>query len=245
MLIIPAIDLKNGKVVRLRQGRPEDEVIYSSAPEDMARLWQEKGAKRLHLVDLDGAFEGRPKNLEAVRAILAAVNIPIELGGGIRTIGEIEKILDLGVRWVILGTSVIQNPDLTKQALAKFPERILVGIDARKGWVSIKGWQDETNILVKDLVRDLEAMGATGIIYTDILRDGMMVGPNFEGITELIKDTNLGIIASGGISSLKDLKRLEGLKDDGLTGAIIGKALYEGKIDLEKTIESIQTTDAR
>lgn len=237
MLIIPAIDLKNGKVVRLRQGKAEDETIYSNSPEDVARFWQEKGAKRLHVVDLDGAFEGKPKNLEAVNAIIGAVNIPIELGGGIRTLRDIEEILNLGVEWVILGTSVILNPDLVKAAILKFQERILVGIDAQDGKVSIKGWQNQTQILAKNLVRDVERMGVRGIIYTDILHDGMMKGPNFEGITELVEATGLELIASGGISFMEDIKRLIRLKRENLIGIIIGKALYEGEIGLEEAIK--------
>lgn len=243
MLIIPAIDLRKGKVVRLCQGRRDAETVYSSAPEDAARLWEEKGARCLHIVDLDGAFEGRPKNLTAVREILRCVNIPIELGGGIRTLEEIEMLLNLGVQWVILGTSLILNPKLVKEALKRFPDRILVSLDARQGRVLIKGWQDKTVIPVKDLAQDLEKIGITRIIYTDITRDGMMVGPNLGGIKKILSSTNLEIIASGGISSLMDLKRLKRLAPKGLRGVIIGRALYEGRIDLEEAID--QATEDR
>ncbi|HAV43203.1 TPA: 1-(5-phosphoribosyl)-5-[(5-phosphoribosylamino)methylideneamino]imidazole-4-carboxamide isomerase [bacterium] len=235
MLVIPAIDLKNGQVVRLRQGRPEDETVYSSKPEDAALLWQRKGARRLHIVDLDGAFEGSPKNIEVIRRILAAVEIPVELGGGIRRMEDIEEVLSLGVEWAILGTSIILNPELIREAAKRFPGRILVGVDVRRERISIKGWQDETRILTKDLFQGLEETGIAGIIYTDILRDGMMRGPNFEGIAELIRTTTLEVIASGGISSMQDIEKLKRLN---LKGVIVGRALYDGAIDLEEAVKS-------
>ncbi|MEW5766483.1 MAG: 1-(5-phosphoribosyl)-5-[(5-phosphoribosylamino)methylideneamino]imidazole-4-carboxamide isomerase [bacterium] len=233
MLIIPAIDIKKGQCVRLIQGKKNQETVYSPDPSAMARRWEAQGAELIHVVDLDGAFDGRPKNLEAVKQILAAINIPIQLGGGIRDISTIEALINLGVARVILGTKVITDPDLIKMACDRFEDRIVVGIDAQDGYVAIRGWQEVTASKAIPLAHQVEAMGVSRIIFTDIARDGCMSGPNFASIEKMVKGVHLEIIASGGISALEDIKKLKRI---GVAGCIIGKALYEGRFDLKEAV---------
>jgi phosphoribosylformimino-5-aminoimidazole carboxamide ribotide isomerase len=236
MIIIPSIDLKNGRVVRLSQGRPLKEVIYPYDPVEAAMMWEEKGAERLHVVDLDGAFAGEPKNLELVKRIATRVRIPIQFGGGLRKMRTIERVIGYGVRWVILGTALLRYPHLVKDAVMEFEERIIIGIDAKEGKVCVRGWEEETSIEPLVLARDMERLGVGCIIYTDILRDGMMSGPNFDGVSRIVEALQVKVIASGGISSIEDIKRLKLLEEKGLFGVIIGKALYEGTIDLAEAI---------
>jgi len=237
MLIIPAIDLKDGRCVRLLQGRADAVTVYSDRPEDVAKRWQELGAKVIHVVDLDGAFSGTQKNIEGIKNIRRAVSVDIELGGGIRDMERIEMLLGLGINRVILGTVAIERPELVKEASRRFPGRIIVGIDAKDGLVAVKGWVEVTSVKAKELALKMEEYGAWGIIYTDISRDGMLTGPNIEAIREMVEAVNIPVIASGGVSSIDDIKRLKEIK--GLWGVITGKALYTGAIDLKEAIESV------
>ena len=234
MIIIPAIDLKEGKCVRLLQGRMEDATVYSDNPEDTAKRWVAEGAELLHIVDLDGAFTGGMKNLSAIEAIRKAIRIPIEVGGGIRDIERIDQLLSLGVNRIILGTVAVEKPELVKEACKKYPDKILVGIDAKNGFVATKGWVEVTQIKAKELALMMQGYGAAGIIYTDISRDGMLTGPNIETTREMVESLKIPVIASGGISSIDDIKRLSKIK--GLWGAITGKAIYSGALNLKEAI---------
>lgn len=240
MLIIPAIDLKDGRCVMLFQGDPEQSTIFSNDPVQMAKKWEEKGAPFLHLVDLDGAFQGAPKNLEIVKEIGRNISIPIQLGGGIRDLKTIENILNSGIQRVILGTVAISNPDLTKEALKKYGDRIVIGIDATDGLVAVEGWGTTTKKTFVELGHEVKAWGAERIIFTDTKRDGTMGGPNLESTALIAQETGLKVIASGGVSSMDDLlalKRYEGL---GVEGAIVGKAIYLGNIDLAQAVKLLQ-----
>lgn len=235
MLIIPAIDLKNGKCVRLLQGKADAVTEYSDNPAAVAKRWEALGAKLIHVVDLDGAFTGNQKNIEGIKEIRKSVTVDIEVGGGIRDMERIEMLFKLGINRVILGTIAIERPDFVKDACRLFPQRIIAGIDARDGMVAIKGWVEITNIKATELALRMEDYGVWGIIYTDISRDGMMAGPNFEAMREMVERVNIPVIASGGVSSLEDIKRLKEIR--GLYGVITGKALYSGAIDLKEAIE--------
>ncbi len=236
MLIIPAIDLRNGKCVRLSQGRAEAETVYSVDPVAMAIRWQSEGAKLLHLVDLDGAFSGSPKNLPVIQEIIRAIEIPTELGGGIRDIERIEQMLEIGVWRTILGTAALKNPALVKDACAKFGERIAVGIDAKDGMVATRGWLDVSAKSAVLFAKEMEERGVKTIIYTDIKRDGMLTGPNVEFTGQLAEAVNVDVIASGGVSSLEDIKKLKSLEPLGVVGAITGRAIYTGNLDLKEAI---------
>ena len=234
MLLIPAIDLKGGQCVRLVQGRAGRAKVYSKDPSKVARRWQDEGARYLHVVDLDGAFSGEAKNLPALKRILEAVTIPIEFGGGVRSLGIIAKLLSLGVDRVILGTAAIENKGLIQKAIQRFgPERIVVGIDARGGKVAVRGWKKSTEVTTLSLAKRMKALGVRRVIYTDIARDGMLSGPNIPALKKMTKESGLGVIASGGISSLKDIKKVDAL---GVEGMIVGKALYEGKFTLREAL---------
>lgn len=230
MLIYPAIDIRGGRCVRLTQGLFEKEKVYFENPEEVAQMWQEKGAKALHIVDLDGALEGESKNLSVIQKVVKSVNIPVQVGGGIRSINEIEGLLAIGIKKVILGTKALHDREFMKETVDKFPGKIIVSIDAKDGYVAVDGWTKTSQVTVDDFVKDIEEIGVKTIVYTDISRDGMMQGPNFEGIRRLKQMTGIKLIASGGISSIDDLKRL---KEMDVEGAIVGKALYEGRIDLQ------------
>ncbi|MEK6677809.1 MAG: 1-(5-phosphoribosyl)-5-[(5-phosphoribosylamino)methylideneamino]imidazole-4-carboxamide isomerase [Nitrospirota bacterium] len=234
MIVIPAIDLKEGKCVRLLQGRMEDATVYSDNPEETAKRWVAEGAELLHIVDLDGAFTGGMKNLSAIESIRKAIRIPVEVGGGIRDIERIDQLLSLGVNRIILGTVAVEKPELVKEACKKYPGRILVGIDAKNGFVATKGWVEVTQIKAKELALKMQGYGAAGIIYTDISKDGMLSGPNIEATREMVESLNIPVIASGGISSIDDIKRLSNIK--GLWGAITGKAIYSGALNLKEAI---------
>ncbi len=235
MLVIPAIDLKEGRCVRLLQGRPDAVTEYSDNPAEVALRWQSLGARLIHVVDLDGAFTGFQKNLEGIRQIRKAVSIDIEVGGGIRDMERIEMLLGIGINRVILGTVAIERPELVKEACRRFPQRIVAGIDARDGLVAVKGWVEITGIKAKELALRMQEFGVWGIIYTDISRDGMLTGPNIEATRQMVESLSIPVIASGGVSSIDDIKRLREIK--GLYGVITGKALYSGAIDLREAIE--------
>lgn len=234
MLIIPAIDLKDGRCVRLRQGRADEVTVYSDDPVETARRWASEGAELIHIVDLDGAFSGNQKNLESILAIRQAVDVTLEVGGGIRTIEDIERLISLGIDRVILGTVAIKDPELLTLAAEKYPGKILVGIDAKEGKVAIKGWVEVTERDALDFAKSVEHLPLAGIIYTDIKRDGMLTGPNIETTRTMVENLRLPVIASGGISSIEDIKALKRIQ--GLFGAITGKALYSGAISLKEAI---------
>ncbi len=235
MLIIPAIDLKDGKCVRLRQGRMEDETVFSHKPVDMARQWFEQGARRLHLVDLNGAFEGKPVNGEVVKEIADAYpDKEIQIGGGIRDLHTIQSYLDAGVNFVIIGTKAVEEPEFVKQACAQFPEHIIVGIDAKDGWVATDGWAKVSQVQAVDLAKQFQGFGVSAIVYTDISRDGMMQGVNVEATLALAEAIDIPVIASGGITNMDDIRNLCAVSARGISGAITGRAIYEGTIDLAK-----------
>lgn len=236
MLVIPAIDLKEGRCVRLEQGLMERDTVYSDNPAAQARSWQEQGGELLHIVDLDGAFAGVPRNREAIAAIVRAIDIPTELGGGIRDLPTIEAYLDLGVGRVILGTVAKENPQLVAEACRLFPGRIVVGIDAKDGLVAVRGWADVTEKKASELAKEMEGFGVSAIIYTDIARDGMLQGPNLQATRALAESISIPVIASGGVSSLRDIENLLAIEDSGVVGVITGKAIYTGALDLREAV---------
>lgn len=236
MIVIPAIDLKDGKCVRLEQGLMERDTVFNDNPGAQARAWQDQGAELLHIVDLDGAFAGEPKNRAAIEAIVRAVSIPTQLGGGIRDMATIEAYLALGISRVIIGTAAQRNPELVKEACEKFPGRIVVGIDAKDGMVAVQGWAEVTGITAVDLARKFEGFGVAAIIYTDISRDGMLQGPNLEATRQLAEAISIPVIASGGLSTLQDIRELMTVESAGVTGVITGKAIYTGAINLAEAI---------
>ncbi|WP_366554800.1 1-(5-phosphoribosyl)-5-[(5-phosphoribosylamino)methylideneamino]imidazole-4-carboxamide isomerase [Aquibaculum sediminis] len=231
MILFPAIDLKDGQAVRLLRGDMEQATVFNPDPADQARRFAAAGFEWLHLVDLNGAFAGKPVNAAAVEAILQAVAMPVQLGGGIRDLATIERWLELGVRRVILGTVALKDPDLVQAACRAFPERIAVGIDARGGKVAVEGWAETSEIQAVDLARRFEDAGVAAIIHTDVERDGAMGGPNLDATLEIARAVAIPLIVSGGVSSLADLLAVKGAGDKGVVGAIIGRALYDGRID--------------
>ncbi len=233
MQLIPAIDLKNGQCVRLKQGLMEQATVFSDSPAQTAEHWYKQGARRLHLVDLDGAFAGEPKNFPAIKDILAAVSqhIPVQLGGGIRDLQTIEKYLDLGLTDVIIGTAAVKNPAFVREACREFAGHIIVGLDAKDGMVAIDGWATVTDYHVIDLAKQFENDGVNSIIYTDIGRDGMMSGVNIEATVKLAQNLLIPVIASGGLTNLDDIRALCAVEHEGVAGAITGRAIYEGSID--------------
>ena len=234
MQLYPAIDMKNGQCVRLRQGAFKDITIYSDAPEKVAAHWQEKGASFLHLVDLDGALAGYSVNEEVIRRIADTVSIPIEIGGGIRSKEAVERMLDLGVRRVIIGTKAAEHPEFLRDLVRTFGEEAIVaGVDAKDGMVAVEGWEKVSSLTARDLCLTMKEYGVRHIVYTDISRDGMLSGPNVEATRKLTEETGLDIIASGGVSCMEDLKCLH---EAGIRGAVIGKALYENRIDLAEAV---------
>ena len=234
MQLYPAIDMKNGQCVRLRQGAFKDITIYSDAPEKVAAHWQEKGASFLHLVDLDGALAGYSVNEEVIRRIVDTVSIPIEIGGGIRSGEAVERMLGLGVRRVIIGTKAVEHPEFLRDMVRTFGEEAIVaGVDAKDGMVAVEGWEKVSSLTASDLCLTMKEYGVRHIVYTDISRDGMLSGPNVEATRKLTEETGLDIIASGGVSCMEDLKCLH---EAGIRGAIIGKALYENRIDLAEAV---------
>ncbi len=233
MLLIPAIDLKDGRCVRLRQGDMDDATVFADDPVAVARTWLERGARRLHLVDLNGAVSGRPRNEGVIRQILDEIagRIPVQLGGGIRDLDTIERYLDGGLSYVIIGTAAVKNPGFLHDACGAFPGQIIVGLDAKDGRVATDGWSKLTKHDVVDLARKFEDYGVEGVIYTDIGRDGMLTGVNIDATVRLAQALKVPVIASGGIAGIEDIDRLCEVEDEGVEGAILGRALYEGKLD--------------
>ena len=235
MLIIPAIDLKDGQCVRLKQGLMEDATVFSDSPATMARHWVTQGARRLHLVDLNGAFAGKPKNESAIKAILKEVgdDIPVQLGGGIRDLDTIERCLDDGLTYVIIGTAAVKNPGFLHDACTAFPGHIIVGLDAKDGKVATDGWSKLTGHDVVDLGKKFQDYGVESIIYTDIGRDGMLSGINIEATVRLAQALTIPVIASGGLSNLDDIQQLLGVESEGVIGTIAGRAIYDGSLDFK------------
>jgi len=240
VIIIPAVDIKGGKCVRLEQGFMDRETIFSDYPEEMALQWERKGARRLHLVDLDGAVQGIPFNKKVIRNVVDRVSIPVQLGGGIRDLDTIEGYINLGIDQIIIGTVAYKDPDLVETACKRYPGRIIVGIDSKDSYVSVEGWTEPTNIIAIDLAKRFEDMKINSIIYTDIKRDGMKRGPNIDAIREFATAINAPVIAAGGISSIKDIENMAELEEDGLSGIIVGRALYDGSIRLEQAINTLR-----
>ncbi len=240
MILFPAIDLKDGKCVRLLRGEMSAATTFNEDPADQARKFAAAGCRWIHVVDLDGAFAGTPVNARAVEAILAAVKVPVQLGGGIREGARIAAWLDAGINRVILGTVALRDPELVKKACRDWPGRIVVGIDARGGRVAVEGWAETSDVLAVDLAKRFEDAGVAAIVYTDIERDGAMQGPNVEATAALARAVKIPIIASGGVSSLDDLRALKARAKDGIAGVISGRALYDGRIDLAEAVKLLE-----
>jgi phosphoribosylformimino-5-aminoimidazole carboxamide ribotide isomerase len=240
MLLIPAIDLRDGRCVRLVQGERSSEIVYSAEPVKMAKQWENKGASYLHVVDLDGAFTGTPQNLEIIQEIVQAIEIPVQLGGGIRSYDVVKKVLGLGVERVILGTAAILSNDLVSQCLEEFGERVAVGIDGRDGMVAIEGWESTVETTVYQLAQKIAALGIKRIVFTDTRRDGTLRGPNLEATKKMAEVSGLKVIASGGVSCLEDLHKLKELEPYGVEAVIMGKALYSGAVHLKEALEILE-----
>lgn len=241
MLVIPAIDLKDGHAVRLKQGDFNRSTVYSSDPLEVALRWEDAGAGRIHIVDLDGSLAGTPRNREVIRRIAGRIKAPIELGGGIRDLATIESYFDAGIRFAILGSVALKKPELVEAACAKFPGRIIVGIDARDGMAAVEGWTEATRRTAIELAGRFEQFSLDSIIYTDINRDGMETGVNVEATRKLAEAVKVPIIASGGVAGLRDIRELRKVEQSGIMGVIIGKALYTGAINLEEAIKVSQS----
>ncbi|MGI8936145.1 MAG: 1-(5-phosphoribosyl)-5-[(5-phosphoribosylamino)methylideneamino]imidazole-4-carboxamide isomerase [Phormidesmis sp.] len=239
MDVIPAIDLLEGRCVRLFQGDYNQSQVFNDNPVEVARQWEAEGATRLHLVDLDGAKAGKPENWQAIEAIAQAVALPIQVGGGLRDADRVRALFDLGVQFAILGTTAVENPELVSQLSKEFPGRIIVGIDARDGKVATRGWLETSEVMAVDLARQMSDRGAAAIVYTDIKRDGTLKGPNLTALRELASAIDTPVIASGGVSSISDLLSLLGLVPAGVSGVIIGKALYTGDVSLKQAIRAV------
>ncbi len=237
MVILPAIDLKGGKCVRLYQGDFNQSTVFSDYPEEMALKWQQQGAKHLHIVDLDGAKKGEPVNVFSIKKILETVRIPIEVGGGIRTLENIEDLLDMGIERVILGSTAVSNPALIREAAREFGEKVVVGVDAKQGFVAVDGWLSFSDLTVLDLAIEVGDMGISTIIYTDIAKDGTLAGHNAEATADLARQAGISVIASGGVASLDDIRALKAHEADGIEGVVIGRALYTGALDLAEALK--------
>ncbi|MBN1276923.1 MAG: 1-(5-phosphoribosyl)-5-[(5-phosphoribosylamino)methylideneamino]imidazole-4-carboxamide isomerase [Deltaproteobacteria bacterium] len=238
MLVIPAIDIKGGRCVRLRQGRMDDETIFSDVPEEMAIKWHEQGAERIHIVDLDGAIAGRAINRNVIKRITDIIPVPVELGGGVRDMATLEDYFDLGISYVILGTVAYKNPEFVIEACRTFPAKIIIGIDAKKDRVAVEGWTQDIELTTSELAKRFEGIGASAIIYTDISRDGMKTGPNIDATRALARAVEIPVIASGGISDISDVLNVLTLSKDGVIGMITGRALYEDSLNLESAIRA-------
>ncbi len=240
MIVIPALDIRGGNCVMLKQGRIDAETVYSKDPVFMARLWQAKGAKRIHVIDLDGAFTGCPQNMGILKAIRENVTVPVQAGGGVRSLKTIDSLIEAGMDHVIVGTLAIYNPDILRKALEKYGEKIIVAVDSVDNKVAIGGWKDTTPVDAIDLAAKLKDMGVSEILCTDIKKDGMLEGPNIEGLRKIASESGLKVIASGGVSNLDDIRRLMEIEDSGVHAAIVGKALYTEAMKLE---EAVKLTD--
>jgi len=233
LLVIPAIDLKDGHCVRLKQGRMDDDTVFSEQPVDVAGQWMQQGARRLHLVDLDGAFAGTPKNADVIHAICTAYpDLPVQIGGGIRNIDTAKAYLDAGVSWVIIGTQAVKEPAFVAELCSECPEQVIVGLDAKEGMVATEGWAEVSTLSAVSLAKQFENTGVSAIVYTDISRDGMMQGVNVEQTAALADAINIPVIASGGVTNQSDIDALVGEASRGISGAIVGRAIYEGTLDL-------------
>jgi len=238
MLIIPAIDLKDGKCVRLRQGRMDDDTVFSDDPVEVATRWLNEGARRIHLVDLDGAFAGEPKNADVIRRICAACGeVPVQIGGGIRTMESADAYINAGIQWLIIGTLAVKSPEFVDELCQRHKDRVIVGLDAKDGFVATEGWAEASSVKASVLARRFEDVGVSAIVYTDISRDGMMQGVNVEATAELASAVSIPVIASGGVTSIDDIHALGAHLDSGICGTIVGRALYEGTVDLKQAQE--------
>ena len=240
MKIIPAVDIKGGRCVRLTQGKEDQETIYSDDPKAMAEHWDEQGAQLIHVVDLDGAFQGLPKNVDLIKDIIYSSTVDIQVGGGIRSLEAIAAYVNAGVYRVILGTIAHENPAFVEEACKQFPGKIIIGIDAQDGKVAIKGWTEVSEQTAAELAKSMEPMGVAGFIFTDISRDGMLQGPNLDSIRQFAQATSLPIIASGGISGIQDVVSLLSLKSEGVEGMITGKALYDKRLDFKEALKQVR-----
>jgi phosphoribosylformimino-5-aminoimidazole carboxamide ribotide isomerase len=238
VLVIPAIDLKDGRCVRLRQGDMAAETVYSNDVTEVANRWQQKGAGLIHVVDLNGAVDGEPKNLPHIESIMKAVRVEVQVGGGIRTIDTVRRYLNAGVSRVVLGTAALTNRTLLNLACQEFPQRIVLGLDARDGRIAVKGWTAVSDVKAIDLLKELSGCAIAAVVYTDIARDGMLNGPNLLALKEIAEFSSFPLIASGGISSLEDLKSVQSVGPK-IEGAIIGKALYDGKLDYQAAVAAL------
>lgn len=244
MIIIPAIDLKDGKCVRLRQGRMDSSTVFNEDPSAQAKQWQDMGASRIHVVDLNGSVDGRPVNLHCIEDILKTVDVPVQLGGGIRDAETVKSYLDIGISAVILGTVAVKEPERVIEILKAFPGRAAVGIDAHSGYVAVEGWTESTKLKASQVAARFEELHPASFIYTDIERDGMMQGPNIQATRDFARGTSVPVILSGGVSGMGDLKAALPLEKDGVMGIIIGRALYEGALDLREAIGMVEGRDA-
>ena len=240
MLVIPAIDLSNGQVVRLARGDMNEKTVYGDDPAAIARRWADEGAQVLHVVDLDGAISGKLANLDAVADILAAVSVPVELGGGLRTAEDVRRVLEIGVQWAIMGTAALRNRSEVEAVVADFGNRVIVGIDARDGKVAVEGWTEGSDVDAVELAEQMEQLGVRRLICTDIATDGMLTGPNVPAMRQLCEAVDIPIVASGGVSSVKDVKALRELEPLGLLGCIVGRALYTGDLSLPEAIAAAE-----
>ncbi|PKM76519.1 MAG: 1-(5-phosphoribosyl)-5-[(5-phosphoribosylamino)methylideneamino]imidazole-4-carboxamide isomerase [Firmicutes bacterium HGW-Firmicutes-15] len=239
MIIYPAIDLKDGQCVRLVQGKKENKTVYSDTPGKLAASFQSQGAEFLHVVDLDGAFEGSPRNLAAIKEIAASISIPFQVGGGLRSREDVERLLEIGASRVIIGTRAVTSPAFITELLADFgPTKVILGLDAREGMVAIEGWVEKSSLRALEFGEQMRKMGVETAIYTDVSMDGLLQGPNLASIEEMAGSSGLKIIASGGVSSVDNIKALKKMESLGVSGAIIGKALYDGKISIEEALNA-------
>lgn len=239
-IIYPAIDIRGGKCVRLVQGDYNQETVYNESPLAAAQAWEAQGGSYIHLVDLDGAKAGHPVNDEVIGAIAAGVGVPVQVGGGLRTVGDVKRLLSLGVSRVIIGTAAIEDRAFTEEVLGTYGDKVAIGIDARNGYVATRGWLETSEVKAEELAKELAAKGAETFIFTDISRDGMMQGPNVDAIVSLAKSSGRTVIASGGVSVLDDLVRLNEYSREGVGGAIVGKALYTGSINLAEAVKALK-----
>jgi phosphoribosylformimino-5-aminoimidazole carboxamide ribotide isomerase len=237
MIIVPAIDIREGKCVRLVRGDPKRETVYSDDPVEIAKRWTEQGAERIHVVDLDAAM-GKGSNVDALKRIKDAVNVTIQFGGGLRNLEAVWKVIQMGVGRVVLGTALLKDPSWIREAMEELGGRVMAAVDAKDGEVMVDGWQSGSGRKVEDVLKSIEEVGIQEIIYTDIKRDGMLEGPNVDGLRKVIRATKMAVYASGGISSLNDIKTLRGLEKDGLKGCIVGKALYDRRFTLSEALDA-------
>lgn len=238
MVIIPAIDLKDGRCVRLRQGDLNAETVYSDDPVMMATQWEAQGAQRLHVVDLNGAVDGKPRHLSEIQAIVSAVKIPVEVGGGIRDLHTISTYLDMGIQWVILGTAAVMQPSLVREACTRFPQHIIISLDVKDGYVAWQGWVEQSTVTPLTVLNDLAGCALAAVVFTDISRDGMKTGPNMDAIQEITMATEIPLIVSGGVSGIDDLRTLQS-DIPSIAGVIVGKALYDGNLDLREALKVV------